>query len=120
MEIKGKVIVIGETETVGSAGTFRKRLILVETDEKYSQKIPVDFVQDNCALLDKHKVGQNVTIGVNVRGSEYLGKYYVSLNGWKISADKEVAPQPEVYHSNHPTNMPSANQSEEENPDLPF
>ena len=83
-EVIGKVIHIGETEVVGSAGTFKKRLIVIETSEQYSQKIPVDFVQDKCSILDKYSIGDNVTIGINIRGNESSGKYYVSLNGWKI------------------------------------
>lgn len=85
MEVTGKIIHIGETETVGSAGTFKKRLVLVETNEQYPQKIPVDFVQDKTALLDAFMIGSDVVVSVNVRGNEYNGKYYVSLNGWKIA-----------------------------------
>lgn len=84
MEVTGKIIHIGETETVGSAGTFKKRLLLVETNEQYPQKIPVDFVQDKTALLDAFMIGSDVVVSVNVRGNEYNGKYYASLNGWKI------------------------------------
>lgn len=84
-EVVGKIHFIGETETVGSAGTFKKRLVVVETDEQYPQKIPVDFVQDKTALLDPFIIGEPVSIGINIRGNEYNGKYYVSLNGWKIA-----------------------------------
>jgi hypothetical protein len=85
MEVLGKVILLGETITVGSAGTFKKRTIVVETDEQYKQTIPVDFVQDKCDILNAYKVGDNVKIGINIRGNEYNGKYYVSLNGWNIN-----------------------------------
>lgn len=98
-ELVGKIIVIGNTETVGSAGTFKKRLIVIETDEKYSQKVPLDFVQDKCDLLDNFSIGQDVEISYNIRGNEYNGKYYVSLNGWKINtvADSPNIPQPEKF-----------------------
>jgi len=85
MEVLGKVIVLGETMTVGSAGTFRKRTLVVETNEQYKQTIPIDFVQDKCDILNAYKVGDNVKIGINIRGNEYNGKYYVSLNGWNIN-----------------------------------
>jgi hypothetical protein len=85
MEVFGKVIVLGETMTVGSAGTFRKRTIVIETDEQYKQTIPVDFVQDKTEILNAYKVGESVKIGINIRGNEYNGKYYVSLNGWNIN-----------------------------------
>lgn len=84
MEITGKIKLIGETETVGSAGTFKKRLIVISTEEQYPQHVPVDFVQDKTSVLDKYQVGEEVKVSVNVRGNEYNGKYYVSLNGWKI------------------------------------
>lgn len=115
-ELSGKIIVIGNTETVGSAGTFQKRLIVIETDEKYSQKVPLDFVQDKCDLLDKFKIGQEVTIGYNIRGNEYNGKYYVSLNGWQIKAlyaSKQVLDTVGQVFETAPT-------LEEETDDLPF
>jgi hypothetical protein len=85
MEVFGKVIVLGETITVGSAGTFKKRTIVIETDEQYKQTIPIDFVQDKTEILNAYKVGESVKIGINIRGNEYNSKYYVSLNGWNIN-----------------------------------
>ena len=103
-EVIGKIIVLNDTETVGSAGTFKKRTLVVETDEQYKQSIPIDFVQDKCSILDSYAVGQNVTVSVNIRGNAYNGKYYVSLNGWKISkigdAPKAASPQPEADDDN--------------------
>ena len=84
MELQGKIIKIGETETVGSAGTFKKRQLVVETDEQYRQQIPIDFVQDKTSVLDSYVVGDDVKVGINIRGNEYQGRYFCSLNGWKI------------------------------------
>jgi single-strand DNA-binding protein len=84
MEITGKIIVIGETETVGTKG-FQKRLLVVETDDpKYPQKIPLEFVKDKTEVLDNFSVGQQVTVSFNLRGNEYNGRYYLSAQGWKI------------------------------------
>ncbi len=85
MQIIGKIHLIGQTETVGNNG-FTKRQIVVETSEQYPQKVVIDFVKDKCSILDSYKVGQEVTVDVNVRGSEYNGKFYVNLQGWKINA----------------------------------
>jgi hypothetical protein len=85
MEVKGKVKVVNATEEVGAKG-FKKRLLVVETEETYPQSIPVEFVQDKCNLLDYIQVGQDVTVQINLRGSEYNGRYYVQLQGWKIDA----------------------------------
>jgi len=86
MQITGKVHLVGETETVGTSG-FRKRLIVIETAEQYSQKLPVEFVQDKVDKLDSITVGQNVKVDINLRGSEYNGKHYLSAQGWKIEVD---------------------------------
>ena len=85
MQIIGKVHLIGQTETVGNNG-FTKRQIVIETSEQYPQKVVIDFVKDKCSILDSYKVGQEVTVDVNVRGSEYNGKFYVNLQGWKINS----------------------------------
>lgn len=92
-EVLGKVHLIGQTEVVGSAVTFKKRLIVIKTDEQYSQLIPIDFVQDKCDILDSYKVGDDVKVSINIRGNEYNSKFYVSLNGWRISKS-DNAPTP--------------------------
>jgi len=83
-EVLGKIIVIGKEEIVGTAGTFKKRQLVIETDEQYPQKVGIDFVQDKCSILDKYSIGDSVKVGINIRGNEYNSKYYVSLNGWRI------------------------------------
>ena len=85
MTVAGKVHLIGQTESVGANG-FTKRQIVIETSEQYPQKIAIDFVKDKTSILDNYKVGQEVTVDVNLRGSEYNGKFYVNLQGWKINA----------------------------------
>ena len=60
MELSGKIKVLGETMTVGSAGTFKKRTLVVSTNEQYVQHIPIDFVQDKCDVLNNYKVDDDV------------------------------------------------------------
>jgi len=82
-ELTGKVHHIGEVQTFASG--FTKRVLVIETDEKYPQTIPVEFAKDKTAKLDGLAVGQKVTVSYNLRGNEYNGKYYVNLGGWKVS-----------------------------------
>ena len=83
MEVQGKLIVINETETIGSKG-FKKRLVVVQTDEQYPQTIPVEFTQDKTSLLNNFNIGDFVKIGINLRGSEWQGRYFANIQGWKI------------------------------------
>jgi hypothetical protein len=87
-EVIGKVIVLGNTEEVGQNG-FTKRVIVVETSEQYPQKLAIDFVKDKTSILDSYKVGDNVSVSINLRGSEYNGRYFVNLQGWRIEKQGE-------------------------------
>ncbi len=120
MELEGKIKVIGETQSFGSSG-FTKRHLVITTDEKYPQDIQVEFVKDKCSILDKYAVGQDVKVGINIRGNEYKGKYYVNLQGWKIeNTGQESSPDP--LPSVPPTEAfePAEDISEEEHDDCPF
>jgi len=112
-EVLGSIIHIGNTETVGSAGTFKKRLLVVKTDEQYPQEVPIDFVQDKCNILDKYSIGQSVKVAINIRGNSYNEKWYCSLNGWKIELSGEAADpndiqvvEAEVVNLEQPDDLP--------------
>ena len=80
MEVSGKIKFLDETKTYGNNG-FRKREVVVTTEEQYPQHILVEFVQDKCDLLNSFQLGQNVKIGINLRGREWVnprGKQNIS------------------------------------------
>lgn len=87
-EVIGKVILVGNTEEVGQNG-FTKRMLVVESAEQYPQKLAIDFVKDKTSILDNYKVGDEVKVSVNLRGTEYNGRYFVNLQGWKIEKQGE-------------------------------
>ena len=64
MEVSGKIKWIDETKTYGNNG-FRKREVVITTEEQYPQQILIEFIQDKCELLNTCQVGQNVKIGIN-------------------------------------------------------
>jgi len=125
MEIQGKVKVIGETQTFGSNG-FRKREIVVTTEEQYPQHIMVEFVQDKTDLLNSYNVGQSVKISINLRGREWTNpqgevKYFNSIQGWRIEnlqADQPAEGMPPVPPAE--AFAPADNLNEEDHDDLPF
>ena len=95
MELTGTIKIIGQTESVGQNG-FTKRMVVVETAKQYPQKLAIDFVKDKTSVLDGYKVGDNVSVSINLRGSEYNGRYFVNLQGWKISKTEQSANNIEV------------------------
>jgi hypothetical protein len=91
MELSGKVKIINPTQTTASG--FSKREFVVTTNEQYPQDVKLELIKDKCAALDSYKVGDNVTVGFNIRGNEYQGKYYVSLQAWKINKGEVSQPK---------------------------
>jgi glucan biosynthesis protein len=87
MEITGNIKLITETETgTSKAGKeWAKRQIVVTTNETYPQDIAIDFMGDKITQINNFEVGNPVTVSINIRGNEYNGKYYNSINGWKIA-----------------------------------
>ncbi len=70
MEVSGKIKVLGDVKTFGDNG-FRKREVVITTQEQYPQHLLIEFVQDRCELLDSFNVGENVKISINLRGREW-------------------------------------------------
>lgn len=123
MEVQGKIKVIGETQSFGSNG-FRKREVVVTTDEQYPQHILIEFLQDKTDLLDSFNVGQDVKININLRGREWTNpqgetKYFNSINGWRIEAvqagESEMPPVPPAEAF-----APASDLNNEDHDDLPF
>jgi hypothetical protein len=123
MDVTGRIKKIDETKEYGSNG-FKKREIVITTDEQYPQHILIEFTQDKCALLDNYQVGQDVKISINLRGREWINpegeaKYFNSLNGWRIEAAQSSTPPPMAPP---PENFEQVDTATEENEpdDLPF
>ena len=125
MEVQGKVKMIGETQTFGNNG-FRKREIVVTTEEQYPQHIMVEFVQDKTDLLNNYAVGQNVKISINLRGREWVNpqgetKYFNSIQGWRIenlqqeNSTENIPPVAPIEAFE-----PADNVKQEDHDDLPF
>ena len=94
MELTGKIKVINETEAVGK-NDFRKRELVLTTDEQYPQDILIEFIQDKCNDLNNFGVGNNVEIGINIRGREWISpdgtiKYFNTIQGWRIALVKSI------------------------------
>ena len=122
MEVVGRIKLIEDTKEYGSNG-FKKREVVITTQEQYPQHILIEFVQDKCALLDAYQVGQEVKININLRGREWVNpegvaKYFNSLQGWRIEAVQANTPPPAAPPQNMEQVNPAA--TNEDADDLPF
>ena len=87
MEVQGKIKLVGNVQEI--TDSFKKREIIIVTQEQYPQTLCIDFVQEKTDLLNDFQEGQEVKIGINLRGREWKNpegiiKYFTSLQGWRI------------------------------------
>lgn len=119
MEITGKIKVLNETQIIGDNG-FRKREVVITTEDQYPQHILVEFIQDKCDLLDAYAVGQEVKININLRGREWVNpegvaKYFNAIQGWRIELLNAQEPKSLILPEIEPVSF-----MEEPDNDLPF
>ena len=125
MEVQGSIKVIGEVKEISA--TFKKRELVVSTDEQYPQTLSIEFIQDKTDLLNKFEIGQNVKVGINLRGREWENpqtkeiKYFNSIQGWRIellensNSDDDLPPL-----DNLSPFEPASETNDEDLDDLPF
>ena len=124
MELQGKIKLIGETQSIGSNG-FRKRELVLTTEEQYPQHIMVEFVQDKTDLLNNFQVGQSIKVGINLRGREWINpqgeaKYFNAIQGWRIENLQQAQPNVSGAVPQADTFEPATDLTEDEPNDLPF
>ena len=124
VEVLGKIKLLGEIKTYGDNG-FRKREVVITTQEQYPQHLLIEFIQDRCELLDSFNVGENVKISINLRGREWENpegeiKYFNSIHGWRIEkeefVEKDIIPPPD----DTPGFAEKSDEDNEVEDDLPF
>ena len=125
MCIRDRIKVIGEVQEISA--TFKKRELVVSTDEQYPQTLSIEFIQDKTDLLNKFEIGQNVKVGINLRGREWENpqtkeiKYFNSIQGWRIeliensNSDDDLPPL-----DNLSPFEPASETNDEDLDDLPF
>jgi translation initiation factor IF-3 len=125
MEVIGKIKMVGTTQDVSAS--FKKRELVVTTEEQYPQHIMVEFTQAKVDDLNSYQVGEQVKVSINLRGREWVNpqgetKFFNSIQGWrieKVQAEAPSAPQMPPMPASEAFE-PATNFKEEEHDDLPF
>jgi single-strand DNA-binding protein len=131
LELIGTIKEIYDTQTFPSG--FSKREFVITTEEQYPQHVKFEMVKERADILQSCAIGEKVKVSFNVRGNEYQGKYYVSLQGWRVEKNPSATtsapasngapagnftPMSEVLSNN--ATMPASNLNSEISDDLPF
>lgn len=124
LELNGKLKVLFDVQTFPSG--FSKREFVITTEEQYPQDVKFELVKDKTSMIDKYNVGDQLKVSFNVRGNEYQGKYFVSLNARRIenigAATSQSIPTPLDPMAARPmaTAAPAAPIDDIGEDDLPF
>lgn len=123
MEVIGKIKHIGEIQQVSAS--FRKRELVVTTEEQYPQHILIEFNQDKCDILNSYKFQEDVKVSINLRGREWVNpqgetRYFNSIQGWRIERTTSPQSATQQYAANQQQFAPQTTQNDDEPDDLPF
>lgn len=140
IKLSGTIKVISEVKTFEPSG-FRKREVVLTTDDQYPQHVLIEFVQEKCDLVDGFQVGEQAEISINIRGREWTSpegvvKYFNTIQGWRIDRASgqntgQQAPPPQQAQTPPPQASNTATQSsgeatskswaeQDQDDDLPF
>ncbi len=69
--VQGVVHLVEETKTYGQKG-FRKRLVVLEqSNGRFPNYIPVEFIQDGCDVADGIKTGSTIEVNYRLSGRKW-------------------------------------------------
>ena len=81
--IKGAIKLINPIKVINDKFSVRE-FVVTTPDAKYPQDILFQTINDKMDVLESLGVGQQVEVSYNVRGREFNGRYYNTLDAWKI------------------------------------
>lgn len=98
-EISGKIIEIYKEQKVSERFTKRE-FILEVPDNNFTQLLKFQLVQDKTDLINPYKIGEQVTVHFNIKGSKWKDSYFVNLDAWRISRKGATAENSQKSNQN--------------------
>lgn len=99
--VTGQIHVIEPTKSFGQKG-FRKRTIVLEqTNGRFTNYLPIDFLSDACDDVDALQVGDKVTVSYRLTGRKWQRdensevKYFLSAEATKFEVLEAAGPDDE-------------------------
>ena len=100
-EIVGKMYKKFATES--KSPTFQTREFVIEVMEgNFPQMCKFQLLQDRCQLLDSYNEGEEVKVHFDLRGREWQGKFFTTLNCWRLERADGTAAPATPQHQAHP------------------
>ena len=133
--LNGTIHFIGQPQILSEK--FTKRELILLTPDKYPQHILIQFANDKCYLLDNVRVGDDVSISINIRGRLWtdpktgVERCFNTIEAWAMEftskptggfappVEKEQKPVEKQFPET-PKQKPMFNDSDDDDDGLPF
>ena len=125
LEVEGKLTQLLERRSgVSANGTnWTSQDFLIEIPGQYPQTVVFNVYGDRIQL-DQYQIGENDKVSFDLGGREYQGKWYNTLNAWKMERVGAAATQPAGQPAAQPAGQPAGPveepQASAQGDDLPF
>ena len=98
-KFKGKLINKGELQVIGEKQFKKMEFVVLDDSTMYPNYAKFEIFSVNTELLNNISIDDNVEVTFKVKGREYNGKFYTSLEAFKVykqdsnnNSDKEDFP----------------------------
>ncbi|RVU86474.1 DUF3127 domain-containing protein [Leucothrix sargassi] len=94
-EAQGTIHSIGETTEYGNNGFTKREFVIQLTgpdeNSQYPNYVALELIKDKCALMDNHRVGDEIQVTFNLSGRLWSSagkpeKCFTSLQAWKVAS----------------------------------
>ena len=123
--IEGQITaILPETRGVGQRGEWVSQDFVLKTDDNYPKNICFSVFGASKIKEANIRIGDVVSIGVNLESREFKGRWYTSIKAWSVKrkfeaqAAKQAPPAPTPQPS-QPTQTQTSS-SVDNTDDLPF
>ena len=118
MEISGKIIAVLplQSGTGINGNVWEKQEFVVETQEQYSKKLCYQLFGNDKIKMYAAKVGDDVDVSFDIDAKEWNGKWFNSINAWKVIRRNVTNNSP----VNQPSSAPKETFANDAKDDLPF
>ena len=103
MEITGKIIqVLPEVGGVSKAGNeWKKQEYVLETHDQYPKKVCFQIFGADKIAQAAIQPGEELTVSFDIDSREYQGRWFTSINAWKV--DRPIAAASQAAPASAPT-----------------
>jgi len=81
------------------ASGFTKQLVIIATESKYDNLIPIELVKDKVGSFDGIQPGSTVSVNAYLGGREYNERYYISLKFAELNDVQREMHNQQVYQA---------------------